>query len=178
MRNRHNMTWRIIEFGVLFLGSLSIAGCTVQQTADGGMAVHSESIAQLIGQSPASGQASTVGGYITDQQLASITAERLGTDQKNGGIIGVQSDVQHCYATSAGSSDLKQCVALDMAAKYVDDEMSRQMHISGEPYFSNTAWVNRMRRYGSPAFGSKKAAMGFMNKYDAQMMQESTRYGG
>jgi hypothetical protein len=170
------MIKRTIEFGTLFLVFLSIAGCTVQQTADGGMAVHSESIAQLIGQNPASGQVSPVGGSITDQQLANITAKRLGTDQKNGGIIGVQSDVQHCYAALAGGPDLKRCVALDMAAKYVDDAMSRQFHISGEPYFSNAAWVSRMRRYATPAFGSKKAAMGFMDTYDAQMMNNSLRY--
>ncbi len=105
-----------------------------------------------------------------------VNAERLGTDQKNGGIIGVRSDVQHCYAALAGGPDLKRCVALDMAAKYVDDAMSRQFHISGEPYFSNAAWVSRMRRYAPPALGSKKAAMGFMDTYHAQMMNNSLRY--
>ena len=167
---------------LLLMSLIVLSGCEMQQRPDGSYVA---SLSPMLGGStsaPAAqagppGQSDTSGGSVED--IVQRVSIRFKSDLENGGMSGVVDDVQRCYATDPLGYQ-RDCIALDGAAKYFDDEHVRSLAVRGsavpnQSYLANAAWAARMQDVGRRVFGTDQRAMAFLGETEKPIAQAALR---
>lgn len=172
-------------FAVAFVVPI-LCGCEMQQRPDGSVAISAPSLGQILdGKASASSGISnqTAIQYPTSAVNINVLIARVSTrfkhDFTTGGISGVARDVQHCYRSS-GLETLRDCIALDGAAKYLDDGHLKLMQSRGAmmrsfPYFADQAWSARVQQEGRRTFGSDNETMEFLDQVERPIVGNAMR---
>ena len=100
-----------------------------------------------------------------DTALVHRVAGRFAADLR-GGMEGLARDVRGCYAAAdrgtAGPVGVRDCMALDTAAKNQERADGRRHSGYVADYFSDNAGLARFNRYAPAAFGSREEALHFV----------------
>jgi hypothetical protein len=168
---------------------LGLAACTSQTMADGSTRL-SISPANLFAQpGSAFGQPGAVqpavvggGGLPFDDVLVHRVAARFVSDWRQGGMSGLVTDLRNCYASAErggpNRSALRDCIALDTAAKNRERADEQRFGRPMTDYLSDNAELARFNRYSPQVFNSKAEAFDFIrNNGRAVYFQGATMLG-
>lgn len=105
-------------------------------------------------------------GAQVDPALVQRVAARYARDHRDGGMAGLVADVRACYAAAerAGPdrSALRDCIALDTAAKRRDMVNAQRFPVPGMDYLSDNASLARLNRYGPQVFANQTDELEFI----------------
>lgn len=164
-----------------------VAACTSQTMPDGSTRV-SLSPANLFQQQPPQPApplsyqpVSATGSAYADPVLVQRVAARFAQDHRDGGMAGLVHDIQACYASafSTGSPDtsaLRDCVALDVAAKERDNANVRRFHLPGMDYLADGPSLARLNKYGPLLFANERQAMNFVHYTGGAVYAQSAQF--
>ena len=164
-----------------------VAACTSQTMPDGSTRV-SVSPANLFQQqtpqpvsAPSYQAVSTAVAADVDPVLVQRVAARFAQDHRDGGMAGLVRDIQACYASafSTGSPDtsaLRDCVALDVAAKERDNANVRRFRLPGMDYLADGPSLARLNKYGPLLFANERQAMNFVHYTGGAVYAQSAQF--
>lgn len=105
-------------------------------------------------------------GMQVDPALVQRVAARFARDHRDGGMAGLVADIQACYAAAErGGPDrlaLRDCIALDTAAKHRDMVNAQRFPVPGMEYLTDNASLARLNRYGPQVFANQTDALAFV----------------
>ena len=105
-------------------------------------------------------------GTQVDPALVQRVAARFARDHREGGMAGLVSDIRACYAAAErGGPDrsaLRDCIALDTAAKHQDMVNARRFPVPGMDYLTDNAALARLNQYGPQVFANAGEGLNFV----------------
>ena len=105
-------------------------------------------------------------GAQVDPALVQRVALRFAHDHREGGMAGLVADIRACYtAAERGGPDrsaLRDCIALDTAAKHRDMVNAQRFPVPGMDYLSDNASLARLNRYGPQVFANQTDELAFI----------------
>ena len=118
--------------------------------------------------SPSYQVVSTAGAADVDSVLVRRVAMRFARDHRDRGMAGLVRDIDACYASAYGDgspdkSALRDCIALDVAAKERDMANVRRFHVPGMDYLADAPSLARLNKYGPLLFATEQQAMNFVH---------------
>ena len=167
--------------------ALVCAACTSQTMPDGSTRV-SLSPANLFQQqapqpvsSPSYQPVSTTTSADYDPVLVQRVAMRFARDHRDDGMAGLVNDIAACYASadSDGSPDkpaLRDCIALDVAAKERDTANVRRFRLRGMDYLADAPSLARLNKYGPLLFANEQQAMNFVHYTGGAVYAQSAQF--
>ena len=166
---------------------LGLAACTSQTMPDGSTRL-SISPANLVAEpgggygQPGAQPALAGGGLPFDSVLVHRVAARFVSDWRQGGMSGLVVDLRSCYANAESGgpnqSALRDCIALDTAAKNRERADEQRFGRPMMDYLSDNAELARFNQYSPQAFGSQTEAFDFIrNNGRAVYFQGATMLG-
>ncbi len=163
------MPCRIMLSFALLLG---LGACTSQTMADGSTRL---SISPANHFQPGSGYGqpatmqpavTTGGGLPFDSVLVHRVAARFVADWHRGGMSELVADLRSCYANAErggpNRSALRDCIALDTAAKNRERADEQRLGRPMMDFFSDNAELARFNQYSPQAFSSQAEAFQFI----------------
>ena len=167
--------------------ALVCAACTSQTMPDGSTRV-SLSPANLFQQqtsqpvsSPSYQPVSTTTSADYDPVLVQRVAIRFARDHRDNGMAGLVNDVAACYASALGNGSpdraaLRDCMALDVAAKRRDQSNVRRFHMPGMDYLADVPSLARLNKYGPLLFANEQQAMNFVHHTGGAVYAQSAQF--
>lgn len=105
-------------------------------------------------------------GAQVDPALVQRVAARYARDHRDGGMAGLVADIRACYAAAErGGPDrsaLRDCIALDTAAKHRDMVNAQRFPVPGMDYLTDNASLARLNRYGPQVFVNQTDELAFI----------------
>lgn len=104
-------------------------------------------------------------GPQVDPELVHRVAARFARDHRNGGMAGLVADIQACYAAAERGPDrsaLKDCIALDTAAKRRDMVNAKRFPVPGMDYLADNAALARLNYFGPQVFANQTDELNFV----------------
>ena len=104
-------------------------------------------------------------GIQVDPVLVHRVAARFAHDHREGGMAGLVADIQSCYSAAEHGPDrsaLRDCIALDTAAKRRDMVNAKHFPVPGMIYLTDNAALARLNHYGPEVFANQTDELNFV----------------
>lgn len=161
---------------VAVAGLVSLVAACQTSNQSAGPVAGNQGLGGVFGGNSAGGQAPVAASNAVRLDDAAIhrVAVRFDKVYSANGMLGVQGDIEKCYAAAAKASGAKkrnatlECVALDgtamqMDAAYQSMMRNKGMRLPDNPYFKNAVFGARMERWLKPYVASLPEGEAFVH---------------
>ena len=106
---------------------------------------------------------------------------RFARDHRDNGMAGLVNDIAACYASAVGNGSpdraaLRDCMALDVAAKRRDQYNVQRFHMPGMDYLADAPSLARLNKYGPLLFANEQQAMNFVHYTGGAVYAQSAQF--